>query len=412
MRLTITILARLDPACQDASGAFPSWRPRLALRERRRPRSAAAAGTALLGLLVSPALLAPVSGQGLEEFFGTSGEIVRGTAPETRLYWRSHLERSRERILRAANLAAHREVATVLGAGAGSELPLAELAGRFDRLVLVDLDGPSMLRSLRQIPRRLRSRVDLKIVDVTSFASGLIESTARAVESSSSAAESFQRLGRILDGLQAREPPDLPPSDLVVSSLLLSEIPRYPFSFAAQAVEDRFGVAIQTWERSDEFYRRLVEVAVDDHVQLLVDLVRPEGVIYFSDTIARGLSQHSDDGAVRRAVEARAAPHFIQLGLADSASDVAPAVNRLCRAQHSPRTEAAAFERLLSLYRDADDRFFEPLLPVSALRDRSTQRGLVLKESPTSWWWLAYPCRIRSGSGAFLVSNWILGLRD
>lgn len=412
MRLTITILARLDPACQDAPGAFPSWRPRLALRERRRPRSAVAAGTALLGLLVSPALLAPVSGQGLEEFFGTSGEIVRGTAPETRLYWRSHLERSRERILHAANLAARREVATVLGAGAGSELPLAELAGRFDRLVLVDLDGPSMLRSLRQIPRHLRSRVDLKIVDVTSFASGLIESTARAVESSSSAAESFQRLGRILDGLQAREPPDLPPSDLVVSSLLLSEIPRYPFSFAAQAVDDRFGVAIQTWERSDDFYRRLVEVAVDDHVQLLVDLVRPEGVIYFSDTVARGLAQHSDDGAVRRAVEARAAPHFIQLGLADSASDVAPAVNRLCRAQHSPRTEAAAFERLLSLYRDADNRFFEPLLPVSVLRDRSTQRGLVLKESPTSWWWLAYPCRIRRGSGAFLVSNWILGLRD
>ena len=393
MRLTVTRLAK--PV----------------VSESVRPRSAAA-GAAVLGLLVFPALLAPVSGQGIEEFFGTSGEIVRGTAPETRLYWRSHLETSRERILRAADLAARTDVATVLGAGAGIELPLAELAGRFDRLVLVDLDGRSMLRSLRQVPRHLRSRVELKIVDVTSFASGLIESIALAVESSSSAVESFQRLGQILDGLHAGEPADLPPADLVVSSLLLSEIPRYPFSYAAQAVEDRFGVAIQKWERSDEFYRRLVELAVDDHVQLLVSLVRPEGAIYFSDTVARGLVQHFDDEAVRRAVEARAAPHFIQLGLADSAAEVPPSVNRLCRAERSPMTEAAAFERLLSLYRDADNRFFEPLLPVAALRDLCTQRGLVLRDSPTSWWWLAYPCRIRSGSGAFLVSNWILGLRE
>ncbi|MDE2893383.1 MAG: hypothetical protein OXN86_12890 [Chloroflexota bacterium] len=292
------------------------------------------------------------------------------------------------------------------------EIPLAELAGRFDRLVLVDLDGHSMLSSLRQLPRNLRSRVELKVVDVTSFASGLIESIARAVEISSSAADSFQRLGRILDGLEAGEPADLPPSDLVVSSLLLSEIPRYPFSYAAQALEGRFGVAIQTWERSDEFYRRLVELAVDDHVQLLRSLVTPDGVIYFSDTVARGLVRRSDDGAVRRTVEARATPHFVQLGLAESAAEVPSAVNRLCRAEHSPVTEAKAFERILSLYRESDSRFFEPLLPVGELRDRCTQRGLELRESPASWWWLAYPCRIRSGSGAFLVNSWILGLRD
>ena len=363
-------------------------------------------------LLVLPALLVPVSGQGIQEFFETSGEIVRGTAPETRLYWRSHLETSRERIIQAADLAGRREVAIVLGSGVGMEIPLAELAARFDRLVLVDLDGHSMLRSLHQVPRDLRSRVELKIVDVTSFASGLIERIEHAVESSSSAVDSFQRLGLILDGLQTGEPADLPPSDFVVSSLLLSEIPRYPFSYAARAVEARFGATIQTWDRSDEFFRRLVDLAVDDHVQLLASLVEPDGVIYFSDTVARGLVQRPQAQAVRRAVAARAVPDFIRLGLADSAAGVAATVNRLCRAELHPATEAEAFERLLSLYRDADGRFFDPLLPVGKLREECAKRGLELRGGPASWWWLAYPCKITSGTGAFLVSNWILGPRD
>ena len=161
-----------------------------------------------------------------------------------------------------------------------------------------------MLRSLDQVPRHLRSRVELKVMDVTSFAAALIESIDRAVDGSSSASEAFQRLGLILDELSAGDPVQLPPSDLVVSSLLLSEIPRYPFSYAAQAVETRFGAAIRTWDRSDEFFRSLVALAVEDHVRLLASLVEPEGVIYFSDTVAKGLVRRPQGEAVRRSVEA------------------------------------------------------------------------------------------------------------
>ena len=359
-----------------------------------------------------PALLGPVAGQEVEAFFENSGQTVRGTAPETRLYWQSHLETSRERILRAADLAGGSEVATVLGSGIGMEIPLADLARRFDRLVLVDLDGASMLHSLHQVSRAQRAQIDLKVTDVTSFASHLIERIERAVETSASAGEAFERFGSILDGLGIGEHANLPKSDLVVSSLLLSEIPRYPFSYAARAVETRFGVALQTWDRSDDFFRKLMALAVDDHVQLLASLVKPDGMIYFGDTVARGLVLRPGGEDVRRSVEARAVPDFVRLGLADSAAGIAPAVSRLCRAEHAPAIEAEAFERILTLYRDADARFFEPLLPVGQLRDRCAQRGLELQGSPATWWWLAYPCKIRSGSGAFLVSNWILGHRN
>lgn len=400
----------------DAQGGAtgrPVEAPGVCASGERGQRTAMARLSLNLGLLLLlPALLAPASGQGLEAFFEASGQVVRGTAPETRLYWRSHIDTSRARILQAADLAGGSEVATVLGSGLGMEIPLAELAGRFDRLVLVDLDGRSMLRSLDQVPRHLRSRVELKVMDVTSFAAALIESIDHAVDGSSSAREAFQRLGLILDELSAGDPAQLPPSDLVVSSLLLSEIPRYPFSYAAQAVETRFGAAIQTWDRSDEFFRSLVALAVEDHVRLLASLVEPEGVIYFSDTVAKGLVRRPQGEAVRRSVEARALPDFAQLGLAGSPAEVASAVDRLCRAEHSPAAESAAFERILSLYRDASPELFEPLLPVGGLRDRSAQLGLELRGSPESWWWLAYPCRIRAESGAFLVTNWILGLRN
>lgn len=358
-----------------------------------------------------PALLVPVWGQGPEAFFEASGTNVRGTAPETRLYWGSHLEASRERILAAADLAGRTEVATVLGGGVGMEIPLAQLARRFDRLILVDLDGRSMLQSLHQIPRDLRAKVDLKVMDVTSFVSRLIEQIDHAIEISASPREVFEHLAAVLDDLRPGESVGLPRSDLVVSSLLLSEIPRYPFSYAAQALETRFGVAIQTWDKSDKFFRRLADLAIEDHMQLLASLIGPQGVIYFSDTVARGPVQGSVPEDTRRAVEARAVADFDRLGLADSPTGVAGAVNRLCRAEHSPATEAEAFERILSLYRQADDRFFEPLLPILKLRDQCARRGLELQDSPVSWWWLAYPCKIRTGSGAFLVSNWILGLR-
>ena len=364
------------------------------------------------GLLVLPALLAPLPGQGLDAFFERSGQVVRETAPETRLYWRSHLDTSRQRIIEAAQLSGATKVATVLGSGIGMEIPLAELARRFDRLVLVDLDGHSMLYSLQEIPREFRAKVDLKVMDVTTFASRVAEQIERAVEASSSAAEAFERFETILDGLRIGDAVPLPKSDFVVSSLLLSEIPRYPFSYAAQAVETRFGVALQTWGRSDEFFRRLVHLAIEDHVLLLVSLVESHGVIYFSDTVAKGLVRRPQGQEIRRVVEGAAVDDSTRLGLGDSAAEVASVASRLCRGRYSPSAEAEAFERILAAFHEPDGQFFEALLPVADLRDQCRRLGLELRGSPASWWWLAYPCKILGESGAFLVNNWVLGIRN
>ena len=374
---------------------------------------AAALRLAVTTVLLSALLGAPDSlrGEQAQAFFEASGVNVRATAPETRLYWQRHRERSYERILAAAAEATGTAVATVLGAGIGEEIPLAPLARRFDRLILADLDGPSLVRSLEKVPLELRAKVDLKVMDVTSFAAGLMRRIERAVEASASPEEAFRRLEEVLGSLRPGAPADLPQSDLVVSSLLLSEIPRYPFSFAAQAVRTRFGVELREWRESDAFFRRLVDVSIEDHIRLLASVTKADGAIYFSDTVARGPVGPRLTKAVRQAVEVRAFQEFQRLGLADSVEQVPAALQRLCRAEHAPAVEAEAFETMLALYRDTDDRLLEPLLPTGRLREESERAGLEIRGRPEAWWWLAYPCRIPVGFGAFLVRSWILGFR-
>jgi hypothetical protein len=348
-------------------------------------------------------------GQEPEGFFRDKGADFRGTAPETRLYWRSHIEHSRRRILEAADLAQGHGVATVLGCGAGTEIPLAELARRFDRLILVDLDGPSMIEALDQVPLDLRPKVELRVMDVTSFAAPLMERLRQAVDASSTAAAAYGRFATIFDHLGLGEPVKLPPSDLVVSSLLLSEIPRLPFTYAGRLVRARFGrELLDTWNGSNRAFDKLVALAIEDHARLLASLSGTSGVVYYADTFARGPAYGKFSPETRATVEAAVLADYRRLGLAQTAEGVTPAVGRLCVAEHSVQTEVEAYERLLAAYRQAGDDTFEALLPATDLQRELAERGLSPQAAPESWWWLSYPCAIATSPGAFYVESWIL----
>lgn len=347
-------------------------------------------------------------GQNPESFFRRGGADFRGTAPEQRLYWQPHIEHSYRRILKAADLAHGKAVATVLGSGAAAEIPLAELARRFDRLILVDMDGPSMLESLEQLPLELRPKAELRVMDVTSFATALMDRLGEAVETSSTADEAFRRYAAIFSGLAVGKPVNLPPSDLVVSSLVLSEIPRYPFAYADRLVRARFNTPLDAWEGSAKAFQQLVSVSVEDHVRLLASLSRPGGAVYYGDTVSRGPAYGRLSPETRAAVEAAVLADFRRLGLAESANEITAAVGRLCEAEHPIQTEIEAYERLLAACRQAGDKAFEPLLPIAKVQQQFEQRGFSVQGPGESWWWLSYPCAIAQGPGAFYVNSWIL----
>ena len=356
-----------------------------------------AIATAIIGL-----------GQSPDVFFRTGGATFRDTPPEARLYWQPHIQHSYRRILQAANLAKGKAVATILGSGVALEIPLAELARRFDRLILVDMDGASVLESLEQVPLELRPKVELRIMDITSFATALMLRVGDAIEASTSANEAFRRLDGIFGSLNPGSPVALPPSDLVVSSLVLSEIPRFPLAYLDRLMRTRFGVSADAWTGFDKSFEKLVSLAVQDHFRLLSSLCRPDGAVYYSDTVARGPAYGRLSTAARAAVEGAVLSDFRRLGLANSVNEVSLAVGRLCELERPVQIEIEAYDRLLTAYREAGDSALEPLLSVQAVRRGFEQRGLSVHGQPESWWWLSYPCAIADGPGAFWVNSWIL----
>jgi hypothetical protein len=359
-------------------------------------------------LLALLAAAAPALGQDPEGFFRDKGADFRGTAPETRLYWRSHVAHSHRRILEAAALAQGRRIAIVLGCGVGTEIPLAELARHFERLILVDLDGPSMIEALEQVPLELRPRVELRIMDVTSFASPLMERLTQAVDESSTAAEAFSRFGAIFGELRLHEPALLPLRPRAVLPAALGD-PAAPAHLCrpprARSLRRRAAGCVGRIRRG---FQEAGEPRDRGPRPAAGRCLGAGGAVYYADTLARGPSYSRLSRETRARAEAAVIGDFRRLGLARSEADVAAAVSRLCVAERSIETEVEAYERLLAAYREASDDSFEPLLPSAELQRALAERGFTPQGAPDSWLWLSYPCAIATSPGAFRVQSLLL----
>ncbi|MSP50190.1 MAG: hypothetical protein EXQ95_12795 [Alphaproteobacteria bacterium] len=85
--------------------------------------------------------------------------------------WAPHLAATRSAVLEAIERTPRRRTALVLGSGALLDLPLADLAAAFRRVVLVDLVHPW--------PARLRARAFANVTRVTDDVTGTLEAVAR-----------------------------------------------------------------------------------------------------------------------------------------------------------------------------------------------------------------------------------------
>jgi hypothetical protein len=132
-------------------------------------------------------------------------------------------------VLEAARVAEPRS-ALVVGALACPDLPLAELAARFERLTLSDLDLPGLEALVRRaIPEEHRTRVKLERYDVTGSYAAFADGVERAVGGAGGPAEAESALLALIEsydvgagsaGLSASEEK---PS-LAVSAMVLSEL--------------------------------------------------------------------------------------------------------------------------------------------------------------------------------------------
>lgn len=396
-----------------------------------------------------------------EQFFRIAGAGLRSAEEEQSSYWQPHIENSHRRILEAADMCERHRTALVLGAGKCTEIPLEDLARRFDEVVLVDLDEESMAAAVEELPDELIPKVHVSVQDVTTFAAPLMGHLLESVAESDSAATAFGRIAQTLDKLEPRKSPfRLPEADLVVSSLLLSELHRYPLNYADRLVRDKFGTRLATWTDYDGFRARLEQVALKDHVGLLAGSCRRGGIVYFADTVMRGPLYEKIGPERRREVLLGMLPSLNQHGLiselrqqeplrdtfaaafgkihgrwdgekpasgeeiaellaklAESSESVAEAdrgaacetsVNLLCRERFPVSAEVATLEDLLDLHASGPEGGFETLVPLDALQNEWRNRGLAPQGADEHWWWLAYPCSVSYSSGAFQIRSWIL----
>lgn len=144
--------------------------------------------------------------------------------------WAPHLAASRTAILAAAERCTTHRSAFVIGAGDCADVPVAELAARFDEVVLTDVVlGPEM----RAFARRSGGRIRAEVWDTT----GALATLARQPSSLASSE---------IEALFAHSDPGPPPGgepDLVVSANCISQLGIVPLERFSEADEARCAAA-------------------------------------------------------------------------------------------------------------------------------------------------------------------------
>ena len=130
--------------------------------------------------------------------------------------WEPHCQRSRQLVLAAAERCGRRRRAVVIGSGWLHDVPLAELAERFEEVLLVDLFHPQGVRWQASRYKNVR----LQAADIT----GTLEAVWRAAEVPGSP------LPQSAPGLLV----DADPADLTVSLNILSQLPCKPERYLRQ----------------------------------------------------------------------------------------------------------------------------------------------------------------------------------
>lgn len=180
----------------------------------------------------------------------------------------------------------------VLGAGASTEVPLAELARAADEVVLVDLDRVAMQQGCDELPSRdLRKRVNLLARDISGGVSEHLQVLLKRQHwdrlVSQGALAVFDAAAACLEQCLVPDPPELEgvgneEFGLVISSLVLSQLYSYPLLDILDHVQSIAPQLVGEQERhrryqdaTQAFRLRIIEA----HLHLLRSLVDRGGLI-------------------------------------------------------------------------------------------------------------------------------------
>jgi hypothetical protein len=220
--------------------------------------------------------------------------------------WREHAANNRRVLMQGAELARGSR-AVVVGAGKLYDIPLRQLAERFEQLVLVDIDPSSLAESVKQVglPPELRSRLALVRTDVTGINDVFLEKAQSAL-SRTEEAEVYDALLRLLHEYRLDEPPRLFPAaaaegdlDFACSSMVLSQLATPLTGFVLARFEARFPASQRP--RSPEFQLALSQFTHRVQLAHVRSLLRAAPLIALTSDVADQVTVLDGHGNVARA---------------------------------------------------------------------------------------------------------------
>ena len=179
--------------------------------------------------------------------FAASSAGIARRQRDCREGWWAHAERSKAFIMNAAMRARKHGLAVVLGAGKAYDLPLAELAGGFKQVMLIDIDAAALADASAAAVRdsALRRRLELRALDLTGVTGRLVRGIQDAIAGAADAAAAEATFEELCGSYRLAEPPRLVPgverADLLVSALMLTQLALPAKLLARQLFEQRFG---------------------------------------------------------------------------------------------------------------------------------------------------------------------------
>ena len=199
-----------------------------------------------------------------------------------------HVEESR-RLIRAAAEEVQAGRAVVLGAGNCAEIPLAELAARFEHLTLNDVDGKLLDQAIEAagLDEAARAKIEVRVADLTGVTDPILEKIDGVLSAISDVDTAIERMATIVDEEPVANMPIEGQFDLVVASCVLSQLHFGLVRRSGERFEQRFTGQIERLRQSPRWTTALYQMARRMEARFIdgvAALSAQDGLIYLSES--------------------------------------------------------------------------------------------------------------------------------
>ncbi len=177
--------------------------------------------------------------------------------------------------------------AILLGPGRCQEVPLAELCERFNHVTMIEMDRPALDEAIATLDGAAKAKIDAREQDLTGVTDSFDQKLGRIVDEADDFGSALPTMVQLLQSQQPGYPPVDQQYDLVVASVLLSQlhvaISNRTFERVAAKWPDRVQSLRELREWTDAMLQltRKIEPAFVDYVQ---NLACEGGRIFLSAT--------------------------------------------------------------------------------------------------------------------------------